>query len=196
MQHDAGVIARLSHCRTSALHSLNLLRQSRGGQCPLDKSSCQPSLSVCSSSNCALLLQIVNETLPAMVKLRESGKVKCVGISGLPLATLRQVVERAPPGTLDVVLSYCHYSLNDTSLTSLVPLLEERGIGVINASPFSMGLLTPQGPPAWHPAPQALQVSQSPTTQRCRRSCHAGPALQGIDSLHLIASGKPQLVCA
>ena len=48
------------------------------------------------------------------------------------------------PGVVDAVLSYCHYSLNDTSLSTLLPYLEQRGVGVINASILSMGLLTPQ----------------------------------------------------
>lgn len=57
---------------------------------------------------------------------------------------------------IDVVQSYCHYVLHNDALLSLVPLLERRGIGLVNAAPMSMGLLT-SGPhravPAWHPAP-------------------------------------------
>jgi len=34
--------------------------------------------------------------------------------------------------------------LNDTSLESVLPYLEEKGMGVINASILSMGLLTEQ----------------------------------------------------
>ena len=49
-----------------------------------------------------------------------------------------------PSGTVDTVLSYCHYSLNDMTLASLLPYLEEKSVGVINASILSMGLLTPQ----------------------------------------------------
>ncbi|KAG5023229.1 hypothetical protein JHK85_019571 [Glycine max] len=41
-------------------------------------------------------------------------------------------------GSLDqVVLSYCHYCVNDTSLGDL----KAKGVGIINASPLSMGLL-------------------------------------------------------
>jgi aryl-alcohol dehydrogenase-like predicted oxidoreductase len=39
-----------------------------------------------------------------------------------------------------------------TRLERLLPLLDEKGVGLINASPLSMGLLTKRGPPAWHPA--------------------------------------------
>ena len=45
---------------------------------------------------------------------------------------------------VDAVLSYCHYSLNDSSLESAVPYLESKGVGIINASLLSMGLLTEQ----------------------------------------------------
>ena len=49
---------------------------------------------------------------------------------------------RVPEGTLDAVLSYCHYSLNDSTLTDLIPYLKRKGMGIINASVLSMGLLT------------------------------------------------------
>jgi len=45
---------------------------------------------------------------------------------------------------VDSVLSYCHYSLSDSSLESLIPYLESKGVGIINASLLSMGLLTEQ----------------------------------------------------
>lgn len=87
---------------------------------------------------------MVSETLPALQKLKEKGLVRHIGITGLPLKIFKYVIDRVPPGTVDVVLSYCHYSLNDQSMLDLLPYLKERNIGVINASPLSMGLLTPQ----------------------------------------------------
>lgn len=54
------------------------------------------------------------------------------------------VVFRVPAGTVDTVLSYCHYSLNDQTLADMVPYLKEKGVGIINASALSMGLLTDQ----------------------------------------------------
>lgn len=45
---------------------------------------------------------------------------------------------------MDTILSYCHYSLNDTSLEGLLPYLKDKHVGVINASVLSMGLLTGQ----------------------------------------------------
>lgn len=101
----------------------------------------------------------MNETIPALLKLKEAGKVRFVGITGLPLKVFSYVLDRLPPKTVDVVLSYCHYSLNDTTLKPLLPYLEDKGVGVISASPLSMGLLTNQGPPEWHPAPSEVKVS-------------------------------------
>lgn len=43
---------------------------------------------------------------------------------------------------MDLILSYCHHSLNDKSLRDLLPLLREKGVGVVNGSVLSMGLLT------------------------------------------------------
>jgi aryl-alcohol dehydrogenase-like predicted oxidoreductase len=45
---------------------------------------------------------------------------------------------------VDVVLSYCHNTLNDTSLVDLLPYLHSKGVGVISASVTSMGLFTRQ----------------------------------------------------
>mmetsp|Transcript_37035 Transcript_37035/g.82332 ORF Transcript_37035/g.82332 Transcript_37035/m.82332 type:complete len:328 (+) Transcript_37035:137-1120(+) len=117
--------------------------------------------------------QIISETLPALVKLREEGKVRHIGITGLPLAIYKYVLDRVPPGTVDVVLSYCHNSLNDTTLQGLLPYLEDKGVGVITASPLSMGLLTKQGPPIWHPAPPQVQ-------EACRDAAQCAAAA-GVD---------------
>jgi L-galactose dehydrogenase len=68
--------------------------------------------------------QVVHETLPALAKLKEEGLVRFIGITGLPLRCFEYVLDRSPPGLVDTVLSYCHYSLNDTSLTSLLPYLQ------------------------------------------------------------------------
>jgi L-galactose dehydrogenase len=94
--------------------------------------------------------RVFAETVPTLHEMKRAGRCRFVGVSGLPLALLRQAVERCE---LDVVMSYCHFTLqNDRLLTELLPACEERGVGVLNASPLAMGLLTPGGPPPWHPA--------------------------------------------
>lgn len=103
------------------------------------------------------LEQICKETLPALVELREKGIVKNVGITNLTLKHLKYVIDHVPAGTVDSVLSFCHYCLCDDALADYLDYFEEKNIGVINASPFSMGLLTERGAPEWHPAPQPLK---------------------------------------
>lgn len=104
-------------------------------------------------------MQIVNETVPALLKLKAAGRARHIGVTGLPLKIYRTALAQLPPGTLDVALSYCHYSLNDRSLLTLLPELQRAGVGVINASTLSMGLLTAGGPPEWHPAPPELKAA-------------------------------------
>lgn len=105
-----------------------------------------------------VFLQIVNETIPALLKLKEVGKIRFIGITGLPLGIFTYVLDRVPPGSVDVILSYCHYSINDNALEDLLPHLKSKGVGVISASPLAMGLLTENGPPEWHPASPELKV--------------------------------------
>ncbi len=102
------------------------------------------------------LNQVVNETLPALVELRDKGVVGHVGITDLQLENIKWVVEHTPEGMIESVMNFCHHTLNDDKILDFLDLFESRGIGVINASPFSMGLLTKRGVPAWHPAPQPL----------------------------------------
>lgn len=51
---------------------------------------------------------------------------------------------RVPKGTVDVILSYCHNTLNDVTLVELLPYFKEKGVGVISASVTCMGLFTKQ----------------------------------------------------
>lgn len=103
------------------------------------------------------LEQVCNETLPALVELRNEGIVKHIGITNLNLRHFKYVIEHVPQGTVESVLSFCHYTLNDDSLRDYFEFFESHHIGIINASPYSMGLLTEHGAPDWHPAPEALK---------------------------------------
>ena len=103
------------------------------------------------------LRQVVEETLPALCQLRREGVVRHVGITDLQPENLKWVVEHSEEGTVESVLNFCHYCLNDDLLLDHLDFFEERGIGIVNASPFSMGLLSMRGAPAWHPAPQGLK---------------------------------------
>ena len=114
------------------------------------------------------LAQVWGETLPALDRLRASGKVRFVGITGLPLATLRTVHQHVAP-LIDTVLSYCHGTLNDATFLPYAAELDQAGVGVLNAAPLAMGLLTGGGPPAWHLAPPALRLACAAAAEYCRQ---------------------------
>jgi L-galactose dehydrogenase len=110
---------------------------------------------LCHDIEFASLEQIVNETLPALRQLRAEGKVRFVGVSGLPLKIFSNVLDHAD---VDVILSYCHYDLQDSSLADLIPYLKTKKVGIMNAAPTAMGLLTRQGTQPWHPAPAEIKA--------------------------------------
>lgn len=114
------------------------------------------------------LNQVVNETLPALVELRSKGVVGHVGITDLQLENLKWVIDHSEPGTVESVLNFCHYCLCDDKLTDFLDYFESKGIGVINASPLSMGLLSERGVPDWHPAPKPLVEACAKAAQHCK----------------------------
>lgn len=112
----------------------------------------------------------VLEAARTLFALKDQGVVRNVGISGYPLGELlrisRLVASHPPYRPLDVVLSYSNHTLHSNLLPAWRPLFaappsseypgEWHPPMLINASPFSMGLLSDRGPPAWHPADQKL----------------------------------------
>jgi aryl-alcohol dehydrogenase-like predicted oxidoreductase len=109
--------------------------------------------------------QIVEETLPALRRIQQSGKVRFVGISGYPMHIFRWVLDQAP---LDVVLSYNHYTLQNTMFGDLVPYLESQGVGIMNAAPFSARLLTNAELPPWHRATPEVRSLCRQAAEHCR----------------------------
>jgi L-galactose dehydrogenase len=111
--------------------------------------------------------QIVEETLPALRQAQRAGKVRFVGISGYPMKIFKYVLDRAP---LDVVLSYNHYTLQNTMLADLVPYLRAKGVGIMNAAPFSARLLTQQPLPPWHKATPLVRETAAKAAAHCAKA--------------------------
>lgn len=110
--------------------------------------------------------QILDEALPVARELQRAGKCRYVGITGLPLGILRDVAERAP---VDTILSYARYNLMADDLdTELRPLCQDRGIGLINASPLHLRILTERGAPDWHLASAPVQQAGTQAALLCR----------------------------
>jgi L-galactose dehydrogenase len=109
--------------------------------------------------------QIVDETLPALRKLRDQGKVRFVGISGYPMKIFKFVLEQTD---LDVILSYNQYTLQNTRLTDeLVPYLKTKDVGILNAGPFSARLLTSAPLPKWLKEPEAVKAAAHCAVKLC-----------------------------
>ncbi len=119
--------------------------------------------------------QIVDETLPALRKIQQAGKVRYIGISGYPMKLFLFVLEQAD---LDCVLSYNQYCLQNTRFADeLVPMLKSRGIGAMNAGPFAARLLTNAPLPMWHKEPEAVKQAARQAAEFC--------AKQGVDIAQL-----------
>jgi L-galactose dehydrogenase len=111
--------------------------------------------------------RIIAETIPTMRRLQEEGKTRYVGISGYPLKVLMHIAQQTP---VDSILSYCRYNLMiDDMDTVLTPFVEKLAIGLINAAPLHMGMLTERGAPDWHPAPPQVRVAVREALAFCQK---------------------------
>ncbi|MEW6157398.1 MAG: aldo/keto reductase [Verrucomicrobiota bacterium] len=119
--------------------------------------------------------QIVDETLPALRKVRDQGKVRFIGISGYPMKLFKFVLDQTD---LDVILSYNQYTLQNTRLADeLIPYLKPRQIGIMNAGPFSARLLTNAPLPKWLKEPAEVKAAARRAAEHCSR--------QGVDIAQL-----------
>jgi L-galactose dehydrogenase len=118
--------------------------------------------------------QIVDETLPALRKVQQQGKVRFVGVSGYPMKMFRFVLDQTD---LDVVLSYNHYTLQNTMFGDLVPYLKSKNVGIMNAAPFSARLLTNAPLPPWHRATPEVRTIAKRAADHC--------ASRGVDIAQL-----------
>ncbi len=110
--------------------------------------------------------QVVTETILAANQVVKSGKARFVGLTGLPVRYLAAVVRLVE---VDTVLSWGHYNLVEDEINDeLVPLCQDRGVGLMSASPLHQRLLTEKGPPAWHRSPKEVLQVASQIASLCR----------------------------
>ena len=109
--------------------------------------------------------QVIDETLPALRRQVEKGKVRYVGISGYPMRNFQRVI---PTGLLDCVITYNHYTLQNDMALQWQGLAQQHGVGVINAAPFSARLLTDLPLPVWHKAPESVRAVAAKASAWCK----------------------------
>lgn len=115
--------------------------------------------------------QIVDETIPALRKIQQAGKVRYIGFSGYPMKIFRFILDQA---SVDCVLSYNQYTLQNTRFADeIVPYLKAKGVGVMNAGPFSARLLTNAPLPPWLKEPEEVKAAARHAAEHC--------ANQGVD---------------
>ena len=109
--------------------------------------------------------QIVDETIPALKKIQEAGKVRYIGFSGYPMKIFKFILDQTD---VDCVLSYNQYTLQNTRfLDEVVPYLKEKGVGVMNAGPFSARLLTNAPLPDWLKEPEEVKDAARKAAKLC-----------------------------
>ena len=110
--------------------------------------------------------QIVDETLPALRKIQKSGKVRCIGFSGYPQKVFPFICDQAE---VDCVLNYNQYTLQNTRFADeTIPALKSKGIGIMNAGPFSARLLTDAPLPAWLKEPEEVKKAARQAAALCQ----------------------------
>ena len=153
---------------------------------------------------------LLNETIPAMVECRSKGWCRALGLTGYPLEVQYQILQASLDlfGTedrasriWDQALTYGHFNLHDSSLVHRrVSSVSEsfcdyctvqQTMGLLAAAPLSMGLLTKNKPPEWHPS------KGSELFRACRNAANLCSDL-GVDiaTLALLYSmSHPNLPC-
>ncbi len=122
---------------------------------------------LCHDIEFVAMQQIVDETIPALRRIQQSGKVRFIGFSGYPQMVFRFICDQTD---VDCVLSYNQYTLQNTRFVDeSVPYLKDKGVGVMNAGPFSARLLTNARLPAWLKEPDSVKATARQAAEHCSK---------------------------
>jgi len=115
----------------------------------------------------------LGEGLDALIELKREGRIGNVSVGIYPMDLWHRIFGDLP---IDAALVHNHYSLNDTRALELIPLAQQKGIGIINGSPFASGQLSGRDAPRWHPASSEDRLIFRRATAYCEQ--HGVPISQ------------------
>ena len=107
----------------------------------------------------------LTEGYETVLELKREGRIGNVSFGIYPMDLWKRIFASIE---IDAALVHNHYCLNDTQLLDLLPLAAQKGIGIVNGSPFASGLLTDRGPAAWHPASAEDRSTFRAAAEFCR----------------------------
>lgn len=112
---------------------------------------------------------VLNETLPTVQEIVKSGKARFIGVTGYPVRTLAECVEKSTI-KIDMVLSYARLTMLDDGLKEYLPVFKKHKLGIVNAAANALGLLTNLGERPWHVATQPLKDVCADARKFCIKS--------------------------
>lgn len=108
----------------------------------------------------------LTEGYGSVLELKREGRTGGVSFGIYPMDLWMRIFSSLE---VDAGLVHNHYCLSDTRTTELLSIAEEKGIGIINGSPFGSALLTDRGPADWHPASAQERAIFKAAADFCRK---------------------------
>ena len=113
--------------------------------------------------------EVVDSGVAALVRLREEGLVRAIGVGTADLGAVERAVRT---DAIDLVMLPGRYTLLEAPAKDVVALCQERGVDIVNVAVFNSGLLaTPEPSEASHYEYQEVPPDKLRRAQDLARTC-------------------------